>query len=67
VLQELALQRVQLVAFGHALDRLDRLALHLGAENQARAHQPPVDRYAAGAAVARGTAFLRAGEMQLVA
>src|SRR5262249_30642367 len=67
VLQEFLLQRMELVAVRHALDRLYRLPAHLGAERQARAHEAPVDRDAAGAAVAGGAAFLGAGEMQLVA
>src|SRR5439155_16401013 len=67
VLEELLLQRVQLLALSQALDRLDRLALGLGAEHQARADEPPVDDDAAGAAIARAAAFLAAGEMQVVA
>src|SRR5688572_24883785 len=67
VLEELALERVQLVAVGHALDRLNRLAVQLGAKHQARAHQPAVHRHAARAAIAGRAAFLGAGQVQLVA
>ena len=67
MLEEFLLQRVQLVAFGHALDRLDLAALGLDPQHQARADKAPVDRNAAGAAVARAAAFLAAGETQLVA
>src|SRR5262249_61766344 len=39
---------------------------HLAAEHQTRAYQPAVQHDAAGAAVARGTAFLAAGQMERV-
>src|SRR5262249_21747388 len=67
VLEELLLQRVQRLAPGHALDGLDPAAVHLAAQHEARAHQPAVERDAAGAAVTRGAAFLAAGEVQRVA
>src|SRR6185503_11821895 len=67
VLDELALQRMQLVALGHALDGGDRPAVRLHAQHQARAHEAAVDGDAAGAAVAGRAAFLGAGEAQLVA
>jgi hypothetical protein len=67
VLEELLLQRMQRLALGHALDGLDAAAAHLAAEHEARAHQPAVERDAAGAAVAGGAAFLAAGHVQRVA
>src|SRR5271168_4318043 len=48
--QEFSLQRMQKVPARHALDRLDRVALGLDGEHQARADQTAVDGYAAGAA-----------------
>src|SRR4029077_14572116 len=63
VLEELLLQRVELVALGHALDRLYRSSLQLGAEDQAGAHQPAVDGDAAGAAVAGSAALLGTRQM----
>src|SRR5581483_3065853 len=67
VLQELALQRVQLLAACHALDGADRLAVRLDAQHQARADEAPIDGDAAGAAIAGGASLLGAGEPQLVA
>ncbi len=67
MLDEFALQGMQRLAHGHALDRLDRLAFGLDSQHQAGAHQAPVDDDAAGAAVAGAATFLGAGEPQLVA
>src|SRR5690606_24354208 len=67
MLEEFLLQRMELGAFRHALDRLDRLAVHLGAEDEAGAHQAAVDRHAARAAIAARAALLGAGEVELVA
>ncbi len=52
MLEELLLQGMQLLALGHTLDRLDRLAVGLDAEHQARAHQTAIEQDAACAAVA---------------
>src|SRR5438105_3381936 len=49
-LDELLLQRMQLVALGHAFDGLDLGVLGLGRQDQAAADQPAVDGDAAGAA-----------------
>src|SRR5262249_27627533 len=49
------------------LDRLDAPAGDFAAQYEAGAHQPAVERHAAGAAVAGGAAFLAAGEVQGVA
>src|SRR5881409_2914973 len=62
VLQEPLLQRMEPLALGHAFDRLDASAADLAAQHEAGAHQPAVQGHAAGAAVARGAAFLTAGE-----
>src|SRR5262249_3452436 len=64
VLEELLLQRMELLALGQALDRLDATAADLAAEHQAGADQAAVEGHAAGAAVAGGAAFLAAGEAQ---
>src|SRR5262245_32590226 len=66
VLQELLLQGMERLSLGQALDRLDATADDLAAEHQARAHQPPVERDAAGPAVAGGAAFLAAGQVERV-
>src|SRR5215469_8798016 len=67
MLEEFLLHRVQLVAFGDAFDRRDGAALGLDAEHQARADDIAVADDRAGAAVARATAFLAAGEAEFVA
>src|SRR5689334_7211684 len=67
MLEKLLLQRMQLLAFRHALDGLDAAPLRLDTEHQARAHQAAVHRYAACTAVARCAAFLAAGQEQYVA
>ncbi len=66
-LKELLLQRMQLVALGHALDGVDLGAVGLDREHEARADHGAVDHHGAGAAVAGGAAFLGAGKHQLVA
>src|SRR4029450_9556924 len=67
VLDELALQRVELVAVRHALDGLDLAAPGVGAEDEAGANELAVEHDAAGAAVAGAAPFLGAGEAQPVA
>src|SRR4051812_23700989 len=67
VFEEFLLHRMQLVAFGDALDRRDLAALGLDAEHQARAHDLAVGDDRAGAAIARAAAFLAAGQAELVA
>src|SRR2546423_6624962 len=67
IFQEALLQRMQRLALGHALDRLDPAPADLAAKDEARADQPAVERDAAGATVARATAFLAAGQMERVA
>src|SRR5262249_609145 len=67
MLEELLLQRMELLALGQALDRLDAPAADLAAQHETGADQAAVERHAAGAAVAGGTAFLAAGEIQGVA
>src|SRR6266536_3738493 len=44
VLEEFSLQRMQLMSARNALDGLDRVAVRLDREHQARADQTPVDR-----------------------
>src|SRR5579862_7094860 len=58
---------MQLAVGGQALDGLDASALGLDRQHQARADEATVDDDAAGPAVARAAAFLRAGEAELVA
>ena len=67
MLQELLLERMEGLALGHALDRLDLAPADLAAQHEAGADQPAVQHDAAGAAVAGGAAFLAAGELQRVA
>src|ERR1700722_5146228 len=67
MLEELLLQRMQVVAVRHALDGLDRVPFGLDGEHQARADEAAVDGDAAGAAVARAAPLLAAGEIELVA
>src|SRR5438132_12502869 len=67
MLEESLLQRMQRLALGHALDRLDAPAADLAAQHEAGTDQAAVERDAAGAAVAGGAAFLAAGEVQGVA
>ncbi len=61
------LDRVQLAVFGHALDRLQVLALGLDGEHRAALHRLAVDQDRAGAALARVAADVRAGQPQVVA
>src|SRR5258706_11210166 len=67
IFQEALLQRMERLALGHALDRLDPMSADLAAQDEARADQPAVERDAAGATVAGATAFLAAGQMERVA
>src|SRR5262249_37376137 len=67
MLEELLLDRVQLVAFGDALDSLDLAAFRFDTEHQARAHDLAVDDDGASAAIAGAAAFLAAGQVQFVA
>ena len=64
MLQELLLQRVQAIAVSHVLDGLDVASLCLGTEHEARTDEAVVDHNAACAAVAGGTTFLAASQMQ---
>src|SRR5215467_6222888 len=66
VLDELALQGMQLVAPRHALNGPDRIAVGLYAQHQAGAHQPAINRDAASTAVAGRAAFLGPGQSELV-
>src|SRR6516225_11395589 len=67
VLQEFPLQRMEIMAARHALDRLDGAAFGLDRKHQARADQAAVDGHAAGAAITGAASLLAAGQMQLVA
>src|SRR6266404_5333065 len=67
MLDELALQGMQLVALGHALDGLDVDALGFSAQDQAGTDQTPVQHDAAGPAIARAAAFLAAGQAEAIA
>ena len=66
-LQEEALQGMQGLALGHALDGLNRTALCLDAQRQAGTGHPTVHDYAASAAIARRAAFLAARQVKFVA
>ena len=65
--EEAFLQRMQLVAIGHSFDRFNRAPFHLGTEHQAGTDELPVERHAAGAAVASTTSFLRADQAEVIA
>src|SRR5438093_4499406 len=67
VFQEALLQRMERLTFGHALDGLDSSPANLAAQHEARAHQPTIQRDAAGAAVTGGAAFLAPGQVEGVA
>src|SRR5262249_33939046 len=67
VLEEALLQGMERLALGQALDRFDPSPPDLAAQHEARAHEPAVQRDAAGAAVAGRAAFLAAGQVQGVA
>jgi len=67
VLKKLALQYMQVLADRHALDCLNRFAFGLDTENQTRTGQAPINRDAAGAAIAGSAAFFGAGQVQLIA
>src|SRR5829696_3274230 len=64
---ERLLERVQLAALLHALDRAHLGAVRLDGEHRARLRTAPVDVDGAGAAVARVAARVGAGEAELVA
>src|SRR5262245_14407417 len=66
-LEELLLQRVEGLAFGHPLDGLDAPPVDLAPEDETGTDEPAVQRDAAGPAVARGTSLLAPREMKRVA
>jgi hypothetical protein len=66
MLEELALQRMEVVAFGEALDGLDLAILGLDPKHQAGTNQPAVENDAAGAAIAGAAALLGAGQAETV-
>jgi len=63
-LEELLLQRMQVIALRHALDGGDPAALGLGRQHQAGADQAVVDGDGAGAAIAGAATFLAAGQSE---
>jgi hypothetical protein len=67
VVPEGLLERVQLVAVGHALDGLDLGAVGLDGKHRAALHRVAVDVHRARAAVGGVTADVRAGQTQVVA
>jgi hypothetical protein len=67
MLKEFPLQRVEIIAPPHALDRLDRVASGLDRKHKARAHQAAVHGYAARATVTRAASLLAAGQVEFVA
>ena len=64
---ERLLHRVELSVGAEPFDRHDGLAIALDGEHEARVHRAAVQQHRAGAAFAFGAAFLRAGEIQLIA
>src|ERR1035437_2295038 len=66
MLEDFPLQRVEIMAPRHALDRLDRVTFGFDRKHQARADQATVDHHAAGAAVARAASLFAAGQVELV-
>src|SRR3954467_3491275 len=66
-LDESGLQSVELVALRQPLDRRNLAPFDKGSERQARFHALAIHRNRAGAALAQATAFLRAGELQVLA
>src|SRR5438105_3663568 len=66
-LVEGALQALELLRVGEALDRLDGAAVGLHGEHQAAAHDVAVHAHGAGAAYAVLAAEVRAGEAELLA
>src|SRR5262249_40304561 len=67
VLEKLLLERVERLAPGHPLDRLDPAPADLAPEDEAGADQPSVECDAAGPAVAGRAAFLAARQVERVA
>ncbi len=65
--KEALLQRMQLVAVGQSFNRFDRAPFHLGTEHQAGTDEFPVERHAAGAAVAGAASFFRANQAEVIA
>ena len=66
-LDEGGLQRMKLIALRQAFDGRDLAPLHERGEREARFHALAVHQHRAGAALAEAAAFLRAGEMQVLA
>ena len=66
-LDEGGLQRMKLLALRQAFDGRDLASLHESGERKARFHALAVHQHRAGAALAEAAAFLRAGEMQVLA
>ena len=62
-----ALQALELLRVGEALDRLDGAAVGLHGEHQAAAHDVAVHAHGAGPAYAVLAAEVRAGEAELLA
>jgi hypothetical protein len=58
---------VKLVPLGQALDRRDLAPFGESGEREARFHALAVHQDRAGAALAKATAFLGAGQMQMLA
>ena len=58
---------MELLALSEALDRRDLAPFDEGGERKARLHALAVHQHRAGAALAKATALLRAGEMQVLA
>src|SRR5579859_338858 len=67
VIDEGLLQRMQLLALGHALDRGDPRAVHLHGQRDAGGDEAAVEQHGAGATDADAARLLGAGEAEVVA
>ena len=67
MIDERLLQRMQRAVGREALDRGDLRAVVHDGERQARVDAPPVDQHGARAALAVIAAFLRAGQVEMLA
>src|SRR5262249_3988397 len=64
---ERRLERTQCVALRQALDRRNRHAIRLHCENEARAHCRTIGNHCTRATYAMFAAYMRAGELELMA
>ena len=67
MLDEGGLHRMQLLALRETFDGRDLVAFHSRGEKETGIHPPAIDEHGAGAALAMVAAFLRAGEVEMLA